>query len=85
MMKAIIYLLFSAAILSLSDGTLSQSDKKAKKDAKKKSTSDLVSGPVAMSVYMKGLVSTKISTRWFFCYFLTCLQFTDFCSKNIFY
>lgn len=91
-MKANIYLLLTAAILGLCEGTLSQSDKKAKKDSKKKASEHgLFSGPVSMSVYMKGLVTTKISSRWFsmlfclpefFIQFILILFFEEFLSNR---
>ena len=47
------------------ESTLSQSDKKAKKDGVnvKKDTSKSKTGPIASSVYSKGLVTTKLTSK----------------------
>jgi len=50
------------------ESTLSQSDKKAKKDGVnvKKDTSKSKTGPIASSVYSKGLVTTKLTSSLIF-------------------
>ena len=47
------------------ESTLSQSDKKAKKDGVnvKKDNSKSKTGPIASSVYSKGLVTTKLTSK----------------------
>ena len=62
-MKSSILCQFLVLLLTISDrcdSTLSQSDKKSKKD---KSTKDTKRGLTSQSVYMKGLVTTKINSK----------------------
>lgn len=58
-----IFLLIFLTLLKHSDSTLSQSDKKVKKDKKSGTSETLKSGPIDSTVYAKSLVTSKISGK----------------------
>ena len=66
-MKFSIFCQFLVLLLTISnrcDSTLSQSDKKSKKDKSSSTSSkDTKRGLTSQSVYMKGLVTTKINSK----------------------